>query len=103
MSYLGSLICIRLPSGLGGESPEGFIYTPSTSALLHMACPRGRHGGFRVVGFLTWQLASRGMKAEAAGLRRGQLAQCHFYRVLLVKVSHGVSLDSGGGETDFSS
>lgn len=46
-------------------------HMPGTSAILHVASPGGQHGGLRVVGFLTWQLACKGMKAEAVRLLWG--------------------------------
>ena len=73
MSYL------ELPDGEGTDQ-EGFVPTPGTSALLHVASSGSQHSGLRVVGLLTWQLASKGVKAEAVRLLR----VCH----RLVKASH---------------
>lgn len=70
ISWRHSLGCIQLVAGLGGKGQGNFIQVPGTPGFLYVASPRGQHGSYRVVGFLTWRLAFKGMKAKVTSLLR---------------------------------
>lgn len=84
--------CMSLVAGLGEKGQEGSVHRSGTQEFLRVASPRGQHGGLRVVGFLTRQLAFEGIKAELPGAFG---AGCGGGR--LVKASRMLMPDAGGG------